>query len=187
VTATHLLDGSASPTGAAIVLATAVVHPESRGTLTLASTNPKQAPIIDSNYLATGRDTRRMLEAVKLGRDIARHHLFAPFNAGEMIPGNAVSDDALAEVVASNLAVYGHPTSTMPTGGPTDPWAVVDSLGLVQGGLSRSSATTRCTGRCAVPRRCSSLHSTCSAGTSPQQQDGNPAAHAGFLNVQGVP
>jgi hypothetical protein len=31
-----------------------------------------------------------MLEAVKLGRDIARHPVFAPFNAGEMIPGNAV-------------------------------------------------------------------------------------------------
>jgi choline dehydrogenase len=41
VTATHLLDGSASPTGAAIVLATAVVQPESRGTLTLASTKPQ--------------------------------------------------------------------------------------------------------------------------------------------------
>jgi hypothetical protein len=75
-----------------------------------------------------------MLEAVKLGRDIARHHVFAPFNAGEMIPGNAVNEDAtLAEMVASNLAVYGHPTSTVPMGGPTDPWAVVDSLGLVQG------------------------------------------------------
>jgi choline dehydrogenase len=42
VTATHLLDGSASPTGAAIVLATAVVQPESRGTVTLASTNPNR-------------------------------------------------------------------------------------------------------------------------------------------------
>lgn len=133
VTATHLLDGSASPTGAAIVLAAAVVQPESRGTVMLASTNPKQAPIIDSNYLATARDARRMLEAVKLGRDIARHRAFAPFNAGELIPGNAVGDDDLAQVVTSNLAVYGHPTSTVPMGGPTDPWAVVDSLGLVQG------------------------------------------------------
>jgi choline dehydrogenase len=133
VTATHLLDGSASPTSAAIVLATAVVQPESRGTVTLASTNPKQAPIIDNNYLATARDTRRMLEAVKLGRDIARHRAFTPFNAGEMIPDNAVSDDDLAKVVTSNLAVYGHPTSTVPMGGPTDPWAVVDSLGLVHG------------------------------------------------------
>lgn len=73
-----------------------------------------------------------MLEAVKLGRDIARHPVFAPFNAGKMIPGNAVSDDDLAKVVASNLAVYGHPTSTVPMG-PNRSWAVVDSIGLVQG------------------------------------------------------
>ncbi len=36
-------------------------------------------------------------------------------------------------MVTGNLAVYGHPTSTAPMGGPTDPWTVVDSLGLVKG------------------------------------------------------
>jgi len=133
VTATHLLDGSLSPTGGAIVLAAALVQPESRGTITLASRNPKDPPIIDSNFLGTGRDARRMVEAVKLGRDIARHPVFAPFSAGEMIPGDAVGEGTLAEVVGANLAVYGHPTSTAPMGSPTDPWAVVDSLGSVTG------------------------------------------------------
>jgi choline dehydrogenase len=37
VTATHLMDGSLSPTGGAIVLAAALVQPESTGTLKLAS------------------------------------------------------------------------------------------------------------------------------------------------------
>jgi len=134
VTATHLMDGSLSPTGGAIVLAAALVQPESRGTVKLASTHPQDAPIIDSNYLATGRDARRMLEGVKLGRDIGRHPVFARFSAGEMIPGDSVGDGAaLAEAVATNLAVYGHPTSTVPMGGPADPWAVVDSLGQVHG------------------------------------------------------
>jgi choline dehydrogenase len=134
VTATHLMDGSLSPTGGAIVLAAALVQPESRGTVKLASSNPQDAPIIDSNYLATGRDARRMLEAVELGRAIGRHPVFARLTAGEMIPGDSVSDDgALAEVVATNLAVYGHPTSTVPMGGAGDPWAVVDSLGRVRG------------------------------------------------------
>ena len=51
-----------------------------------------------------------------------------------MIPDNAVNEDAtLAEMVASNLAVYGHPTSTAPMGGSGDPWAVVDSVGAVKG------------------------------------------------------
>jgi choline dehydrogenase len=133
VTATHLMDGSLSPTGGAIVLAAALVQPESRGTLRLASTDPQHAPIIDTRYLASGRDARRMLEGVRLGRAIARNPAFARFSAGEMIPGDSVGDDGLADVVAANLAVYGHPTSTAPMGGPGDPWAVVDSLGGVRG------------------------------------------------------
>ena len=116
------------------MLAASVVQPESRGTLRLASRDPGDAPLIDTNYLATGRDARRMLEGVKLGRAIARNQVFAPFTAGELIPGDAVTDDdTLAQVIAANLAIYGHPTSTVPMGGPEDPWAVVDSVGAVKG------------------------------------------------------
>ena len=134
VTATHLMPGSLSPTGGAIVVMAALVQPESTGTLKLASRDPGDAPIIDPNYLGTGRDARRMLEAVKLGHAIARNRIFAPFIAGELTPGDAVADDdTLAQVIAANLAVYGHPTSTAPMGGPGDPWAVVDSVGAVKG------------------------------------------------------
>jgi choline dehydrogenase len=134
VSVTHLLDGSFSPTGGAIVLAASVVQPESRGTLRLASRNPDDAPLIDNRFLATGRDARRMLEGVKLGRAIARNQVFAPFTAGELIPGDAVADDdSLAQTIAANLAIYGHPTATAPMGGSDDPWAVVDSVGAVKG------------------------------------------------------
>jgi len=86
------------------------------------------------NFLGTGRDARRMLEGVKLSRAIARNPVFAPFTTGELIPGDAVADDTtLAQVIASNVAVHGHPTSTAPMGGSGDPWAVVDSAGAVNG------------------------------------------------------
>ena len=134
VTATHLMDGSLSPTGGAIVLQAALVQPESTGTLKLASRDPGDAPLIDAHYLGTGRDARRMLEGVKLGRAIARSPVFAPFIAAELTPGDAVAGDGtLAQVIAANLAVYGHPTSTVPMGGSGDPWAVVDSVGAVKG------------------------------------------------------
>ena len=134
ITATHLLDGSHSPSGGAIVLGIAVVQPDSYGMLRLASSDPTDAPVIDSNYLGTERDKRRMLEGVKLSRTIARSSVFAPFTAGELIPGDgATDDDTLAQAIEANLAIYGHPTSTAPMGGPTDPWAVVDSLGVVKG------------------------------------------------------
>jgi choline dehydrogenase len=134
VTATHLMDASFSPTGGAIVIMPALTRPESTGTVKLASRDPGQAPLIDAHYLGTDRDARRLLEGVKTGRAIARNPAFAPFVAAELTPGDAVADDEeLAEVVAANLAIYGHPTSSVPMGGPGDPWAVVDSVGAVKG------------------------------------------------------
>jgi choline dehydrogenase len=133
IAATHLLDPSVSPTGGAIVLTIAVVKPESRGTLRLASRDPNEAPVIDLNYLATDRDARRLLEGVRLARAIARNQVFAPVTAGELFPGDAVNDDALPEVIASNLAAYFHPTSTVPMGGSGDRWAVVNAVGAVKG------------------------------------------------------
>jgi choline dehydrogenase len=133
VTATHLMDASFSPTGGAIVIMPALTRPESTGTVTLASRDPGDAPLIDAHYLGTGRDARRLVEGVTIGRAIARNPVFAKFVTAELTPGDAVADDDLAEVVAANVAVYGHPTSTAPMGGPGDPWAVVDSVGAVQG------------------------------------------------------
>jgi choline dehydrogenase len=134
VTATHLMDGSLSPTGGAIVLMAALMRPESTGTVTLASPDPRAAPLIDPNYLGTERDAARLLEGVKLGRAIAANPEFAKFVAAELTPGESVTDDAaLAEVIAAYVAVYGHPTSTAPMGGADDPWAVVDSVGAVRG------------------------------------------------------
>jgi choline dehydrogenase len=132
ISATHLLDGSFSPTGGAMVLAAAVVLPESVGTLRISSTDPNVPPVIDNNFLATERDRLRMLEGVKLSRRLARSSVFGPLQAGELIPGDAVGDEALPGVIEANLATYGHPTSTVPMGGVTDPAAVVDSVGAVR-------------------------------------------------------
>ena len=134
ITATHLLDPSDSPTGGLIVLSTSVVVPESTGTLKLASRDPGDAPLIDDNFLATGHDTRRMVEGVKLARALARRPVFASVTAGELIPGDAVADDStLASFIAGHVSTYYHPTSTAPMGGPSDPQAVVDPVGAVKG------------------------------------------------------
>jgi choline dehydrogenase len=130
---THLLPPEYSPTGGAISLSVAVVKPDSRGTLTLRSRDPREQPEIDCNFLAEDRDARRMLEGVKLARKIGRNPALAQFIELEIMPGDAVGDDQLADVIASNLASYGHPVATTPMGGPQDPWAVVDSHGAVKG------------------------------------------------------
>jgi choline dehydrogenase len=74
-----------------------------------------------------------MLEGVKLARTIGRSPAFAQFIELEIMPGDTVGDDQLADAVASNLASYGHPVATAPMGGREDRWAVVDSHGAVRG------------------------------------------------------
>jgi choline dehydrogenase len=133
IAVTHLLPPEYSPTGGAISLSVAVVKPDSRGTLTIRNRDPREQPEIDCNFLAEGRDARRMLEGVKLARKIGRNPALARFLELEILPGEAVGDDQLADVIASNLASYGHPVATAPMGGPQDPWAVVDSTGAVKG------------------------------------------------------
>jgi choline dehydrogenase-like flavoprotein len=133
IAVTHLMPPEYSPTGGAIALSVAVVKPDSRGTVSLLSRDPHDQPKIDCNFLAQGRDLRRMLEGVRLARKIGRTPALARFLELEMIPGDAVGDDQLADAVTSNLASYGHPTATAPMGGPQDPWAVVDSRGAVRG------------------------------------------------------
>ena len=132
IAVTHLLPPEYSPTGGAIVLSVAVVKPDSRGTLTLRSRDPREQPEIDCNYLAEERDARRLLEGVKLARKIGRNPSLARYIELEIMPGDTVGDDQLAEAVASNLASYGHPTATAPMGGPDDAWAVVDAHGAVR-------------------------------------------------------
>jgi choline dehydrogenase len=132
IAVTHLMPPEYSPTGGAIALSVAVAKPDSRGTLTLRSRDPREQPEIDCNFLAEDRGARRMLEGVKLARRLGRHPALARFLELEILPGDAVGDDGLAEAIASNLASYGHPTATAPMSGPNDPCAVVDSHGAVK-------------------------------------------------------
>lgn len=134
VTATHLVDHSLSPTGAAIVLGTSVVAPDARGTLRLRSRDPGDQPDIDSNFLGEQRDRTRMLEGAKLSRELGRSPQLAAVLEAELQPGAGVRDDAtLADSIDRTVVTYAHPASTVPMGGPDDPWAVVDSCGVVKG------------------------------------------------------
>ena len=134
ISATHFFDPAQSPTGGAIVLAVAVTRPDSIGTLTLTSLDPRQGPRIDLNFLAAPRDRRRLLEGVKLSRKLGRTSPFADLVEREMFPGPTVQDDtALMAVIRSTLDTYQHATSTAPMGGDQDASAVVDWLGAVRG------------------------------------------------------
>jgi choline dehydrogenase len=132
VSAAHLNDPGISPAGA-IVLAVSVVRPESRGRLSVRSADPRDAPAIDLNLLATPRDRSRMLEGLKLSRRIGLGKTFATVAESEMLPGDQIRDADLERAIDQQVASFQHATSTVPMGGDTDEWAVVDGTGAVRG------------------------------------------------------
>jgi choline dehydrogenase len=133
ISATHLIDPNASPTGGAIVLACAVTLPKSLGSLRLSSRDPRAAPQIHYNFFADKNDLDRLVEAVQLSRKIGRTAPFSDLIDHEMAPGIAVHNgEALRANIVSTVGAYLHPTSTVPMGTDSDPTAVVDAWGKVR-------------------------------------------------------
>jgi len=106
-----------------------VTQPESVGHVRLKDSDPRSAPIIHYNFLATERDRRRMVECVRIARAIGRSAAFSAVVAEEMTPGPSVGNDALEATIIGQLDAYAHPTSTVAMGDA----GVVDSLGHVHG------------------------------------------------------
>lgn len=133
ISATHFFDGKNSPTGGAIVLASAVVLPQSTGSLRLSSRNPRVAPRVHYNFLDDPRDLDRMVEVVRLAEAIAETEPFAGMVAGDISPKPPTAEAELREHLRASIQTYAHPTSTVPMGGDGDPTAVVDAWGAVRG------------------------------------------------------
>ena len=65
----------------------AVLRPESRGHLTLASADPRAAPRIVQNFLATGQDRATLRAGLRLAREVGRQASLRPYVAAEAAPG----------------------------------------------------------------------------------------------------
>ena len=103
------------------------MRPESRGTLRLTSANPADAPLIDPNYLATGRDRYQMRQGLKLGREVLAQSAFKPFHRREDLPGVDLRSDAELDAFIREDATWAyHPCGTARMGADGDARAVVD-------------------------------------------------------------
>jgi choline dehydrogenase len=108
------------------------LRPTSRGCVRIRSADPRAAPAIQYNYLATDEDRRTMVEGMKLLRRILAQPAIAPYIAAEHAPGQKVrsDEDWLAYVRATGSTIY-HPSCTARMGTGDD--AVVDSHLRVKG------------------------------------------------------
>ena len=111
-----------------------VLRPESKGTIRLASKDPKAHPLIDANYLAERRDLDTLIEGVKKGRDILAQAGLDPYRGAEFEPGPAARTDAEIEqwIRAKAETIY-HPVGTGKMGPDNDAMAVVDNQCRVRG------------------------------------------------------
>ncbi len=105
----------------------ALLRPESRGELRLRSSDPRAAPVIRQNFLATENDWTVLRAGLRMVRDIGRQAPLEPFLASETAPGDGGwSDEALDAHVRKTAITVHHPLGTCKMGHPSDPMAVVD-------------------------------------------------------------
>jgi len=126
----HLSTGETLEHGYCISVA--LTRPHSRGTVRLASADPRAAPLLDPNYYADDRDLQTMISALRVGREIGQARALDWWRAGEKAPGPAVTDDAgLGAYLAQSLGSLNHPVGTCRIG--VDDLAVVDTDLRVRG------------------------------------------------------
>ena len=101
------------------------LRPESRGSITLASSDPKAPPRILNNFLQADEDRRVMRECVHILRRIAHSKAFAHLAGDDVSPtADIQSDDEIDAYVRENLGTVYHPIGTCRIG--ADPESVVD-------------------------------------------------------------
>ena len=119
-------DGSHSFAGHGYQAHIDLMKPTSRGSITLQSANPKDAPSILFNYLKTEEDRRVVIEGFRLTRTLLAQQSFDNFRDGELVPGSDVNTDKeiMAWAKVNGETEY-HPTSSCSMG--LSDYDVVDS------------------------------------------------------------
>lgn len=121
-----------------IAILPTLLHPKSKGEITLASRDPLEHPLINPNYLAEKEDVRKLVEACKMAEKICQSE---PLNdvltsMSKELNGNEPmeNEDQFWEsyIRKYSVTVY-HPTGTCKMGTEDDPMAVVTPDTRVRG------------------------------------------------------
>jgi choline dehydrogenase len=102
-----------------------LLHPESRGTVTLRSAQSADKPVIRHNYLSAENDLRTLRAGVKAAREVYAREPLKGMIGEEIWPGKDVRSDAeIDSYIRSTAITMYHPTSTCAMGPGPD--AVLD-------------------------------------------------------------
>jgi len=108
------------------------LRPASRGHIGLRSNTMRDTPRIHANYLSAEGDLERLVEGVKLSRELLAAPAFDDVRGEEVFPGaSARSDAALGQAIREKAESIYHPVGTCRMG--SDERSVVDPVLRVRG------------------------------------------------------
>jgi choline dehydrogenase len=108
------------------------MRPESKGTIHIASSDPRRPPAIHFNFLSAPVDAELTVRAIRIARSIMYAKAMAPLQLTELGPGPAAqTDDEIIDWVKRTSETTYHPVGTCKMG--HDSMAVVDDRLRVHG------------------------------------------------------
>ena len=100
---------------------------QSRGDVALRSSDPKEPPKIQFNYMSHETDWADFRNCIRLTREIFSQPAFEPFADSEISPGKEIqSDEQLNDFIRDNVESAYHPCGTCKMGDKSDLMSVVD-------------------------------------------------------------
>ncbi|KUP93163.1 choline dehydrogenase [Tritonibacter horizontis] len=120
-------DGQAAAEGHGFQAHVGPMRSASRGAVTLASADPKDAPNILFNYMSTEQDWIDFRKCVRLTREIFAQEAMKPYLKHEIQPGTELqTDEEIDGFLREHVESAYHPCGTCKMGAVDDPMAVVD-------------------------------------------------------------
>lgn len=120
-------DGKAVAEGHGFQAHVGPMRSKSRGSVTLGSGNPTDAPVIRFNYMSDPSDWEDFRTCIRLTREIFGQDAFKPYLKSELQPGPKVQNDIqLDDFLREHVESAYHPCGTARMGRASDPMAVVD-------------------------------------------------------------
>jgi choline dehydrogenase len=118
----------------AITASACNLQPTSRGSISLRSASPADAPKIKPNYLSTEDDRQVAADCIRVTRRIMTQDALKAYRPEEFLPGaDITSDEDLARAAGDVGTTIFHPVGTAKMGLPSDPLAVTDERLRVMG------------------------------------------------------
>ncbi|MBO0801451.1 MAG: GMC family oxidoreductase N-terminal domain-containing protein [Nocardiopsaceae bacterium] len=118
--------GHTAPAGG-FALVASVVAPDSRGSVRLASPDPRAAPLIDPGFLREPGDISRLEAGLTMIRQAAAHSAFTRLGVTEALPGSVARDGSgLRAWIRRTVSSYYHPAGTCRIGPGQHQDAVLD-------------------------------------------------------------